>query len=194
MAVQAGAGPRGADIVFPSLSVFLSCTLFKSRMLMPESGCSSGACLVLAASGGCGAVGANAGAAGRGGGGGPGGAAAGVAGCVVTPGSASSLSGGGTHTAEAGVLRTAPPRLRRYSDGLIRLSEPEQGNLGGTKGSTWCLLPVGVGGVEADNSSEECSAPTAADLAPVPKRTMEERFAFSFCYWVRGGEGVFRGA
>jgi len=76
------------------------------------------------------------------------------------------LSGGGTLTAEAGVLRTAPPRLRRYSDGLIKLSEPEQGNLGGTKGSTRCLLPVGVGGVEVDCSSEACSAPNAVDLVP----------------------------
>lgn len=71
--------------------------------------------------------------AGRGGGGGPDGVEATVTGSV------SVLQGVGD---SSGAFCLLPPRLRRYSDGLMSELESAAvlGNLGGMKGKTICLL------------------------------------------------------
>lgn len=118
----------GAESVLAAsiLSVLLSCTLLSSWMLMAPSGC----CCFLAA------VGEMQPSAGRGGGGGPGGADATVSGSV------SVLLDVISSTGVSDALSRLPPRLRRYSEGLMSELESaaELGNLGGMKGRTNCLL------------------------------------------------------
>jgi len=131
----------GAESVFAAiiLSVLLSCTLFKSWMLMAPRGC----CCFLAV------VGDMLSLAGRGGGGGPEGAEATVTRSV----SVLFVIGG-----SSGDFCLLPPRLRRYSDGLMSELESAAvlGNLGGMKGRTICLLTKFGDG--------RCSSPSSLTL------------------------------
>ena len=118
----------GAESVLAAsiLSVLLSCTLLNSWILMAPRGC----CCFLTA------VGEMQSPAGRGGGGGPG-----VADATVS-GSVSVLLDVSSSTGVSDALSRLPPRLRRYSEGLMSELESAAvlGNLGGMKGRTNCLL------------------------------------------------------
>lgn len=110
----------------------------------------SGCCSFLAA------VGETLSSVGSGGGGGPDGTDATVLGVVST------LLGTTSSAVESGVLSLLPPRLRRYSEGLIsELESPAVlGNLGGMKGRTICLLTRFGGG--------RCSSLSSLRLGAVP--------------------------
>lgn len=120
------------------MSVLLSWTLFRSWMLMAPSGC----CSFLAA------VGEGQPSVGSGGGGGH----------ATLSGVVSVLLDNGSSAGASGVFSLLPPRLRRYSEGLMsELESPAVlGNLGGMKGRTICLLTRFGGG--------RCSSPSSLRL------------------------------